>query len=206
MGSLHQHEIDGDGDGGAVEGVHQSTPSPRSGPVHVYGHSQSADLEGSMLLSAPEVRESQEKRQQHRATLEQGVEDGGRRERAVAEVPAATRCLEAVRAPAPPVDKMTEEEMVDAMVQTLEDSKLRTRQLEGQVRCRSVALSSSRAHTVTLTSTLSPRCVGGERLKEAQGDEGASGDRDGPRQEGCRSTRGTVPVEEAAVERGAPRC
>ena len=83
-------------------------------------------------------------------------------------------CLEAVRAPAPPVDKMTGEEMVDAMVQTLEESKLRTRQLEGQVRCRSVALSSSRAHTVTLTSTLSPRCVGAKRLEEAKGDEGAS--------------------------------
>ena len=83
-------------------------------------------------------------------------------------------CLEAVRAPAPPVDKMTGEEMVDAMVQTLEESKLKTRQLEGQVRCHSVALSSSRAHTVTLTSTLSPRCVGGEHLEEAEGDEGVT--------------------------------
>ena len=114
-------------------------------------------------------------------------------------------CLEAVRAPAPPVDKMTEEEMVDSMVQTLEESKLRTRQLEGQVRCRSVALSSSPAHTVALTSTLSPRCVGGERLEEAKGDERASGNRDSSGQEGCRGTRGTVSSEEAAVQRGAPR-
>jgi len=83
----------GDGDGGAVEGVHQSTPSPRSGPLHVCGHSHCPELETRMLLPGPQVRQSQGEGQEHRGALEEDVEDGGRRERAVAEVPAATRCV-----------------------------------------------------------------------------------------------------------------
>ena len=158
-----------------MEGVHQSTPSSGSGPIHVFGHSQSADVEGGMFLPAPKCGNHKKK--------DNNIVVRWNKTSKMEDIASALSqkfqqrhgaCLEAKRAPAPPVDKMTEEEMVDAMVQTLEESKLKTRQLEGQVRCHSVALSSSRAHTVTLTSTLSPRCVGGERLEEAEGDEGAS--------------------------------